>query len=50
MRGDMTLYMESLICRRWGCTPTELGLVPAWRVELEMAFIAEENAAERARG
>lgn len=41
-------YMESLLCRRWGCPPTALDDVPEERIHLELAFMVEESRAQEA--
>jgi hypothetical protein len=46
IRGDVSLYLESLVCKRWGCTPLELEQIPAERVLLEIEFIKQEARAK----
>lgn len=46
----MMPYYESLLCKRWGCTPVALGEVPYERILLEIAFMHEEALAKSASG
>lgn len=48
VRGDVSLYLESLVCQRWGCTPSALAKEDAARVLVEIEFIREERRAESA--